>query len=875
MSTQPVATVVAVVVQTHWDREWYLDHQTTVARLLAVMTQVVELLDAGKLAQFLFDGQTAAYEDLNKYAEPALIARVDALVRAKRIVLGPWYVMADEFLVSGESLLRNLEIGLKDARRAGNCQMVGYLPDTFGHVGQMPQLLRQFGIDSAVLWRGLDSAYAEWQWQAPNGETVGGVFLTEGYYQHPLNVADWRPALEKYLETIAPRAKASELLLTQGGDHLMPIADFVERIEAFNAVQSKWKLQQSTLESHVARVLSQTEGQRELVSGQLRNNARAFVLPDVLSTRRYLKRLNQDAEDRMAINEGLWAALHTTSSLPAKYCEDTWRLMLQNQAHDSICGCSIDAVHDEMVTRYREIDARLIALKEMARAAAGLGNLSRHATYGVVSASGRADVFADDTHSTLWNPLPQARSAPQVVSLFLQGAAADALGIADGTPCEVLSVTPHFELCSPLDDFPDKLIGHRYDVLIDRPLGGLEAVPLSITRITDAEVGTEKRTTTNAFERGIENAFMSVQLTEAGTIEIVDKPRGETIANAIGIRTELDAGDSYNFSPPLNQHVMLAPLPSGSRTEATHGARWQWQSTRVGESFVEMVLSIEMSVPASLSADRQSRSENSVVNRGTLRLRLFTHVDALDCELVWHNTARDQRTRLILPLASDVTETFADSAFEWVRYPVVLANYPTEVTRREMSPAVNPSLSTIVAGRWCVSHRAMQEYEVISTKAGLQLGITLIRSVGWMSRRDLVTRGVGAGPDLPTPGAQCIGTETFSFQLRRRQTNDLTHPLAHSAALRRPPQLVRGRSPSWREAFDIGNANLQVSSFRRVDDEIELRVWNPTDAVQSIVLDAAWQRVRADGARDAESIRAAAPNSIPSHEIATFRRARH
>ncbi|MFO0323859.1 MAG: hypothetical protein ACK50D_02495, partial [Burkholderiales bacterium] len=316
MSTLSISTPrpVAVVVQTHWDREWYFDHQTYVARLLDVMARVVEQLERGDLEQFLFDGQTAAYEDLMANAEPVLAERVQALVQAGRIVLGPWYVMADEFLVSGESLLRNLEIGMAYANAAGNCQRVGYLPDTFGHVGQMPQLLRNMDIDNAVLWRGLDSPVAEWQWQAPSGHDVGGILLTEGYYQHPLNVPDWQAALEKDLDTIAPRSLARELLLTQGGDHLAPVAEVGARIAAFNAAQARWTLTQTTLADHVARALAQTEGRRTVRRGQLRDNARAFVLPDVLSTRRHLKRLNQAAEDRMLLVEALWAQLDTSGT---------------------------------------------------------------------------------------------------------------------------------------------------------------------------------------------------------------------------------------------------------------------------------------------------------------------------------------------------------------------------------------------------------------------------------------------------------------------------------------------------------------------------------------------------------------------------------
>ena len=157
---------VSAVVQTHWDREWYFPQQSFAARLLLVMQRVCDQLDAGELDQFLFDGQVAALEDLLHEAEPALAQRVLAHAKTGRIQLGPWYVMADEFLVSGESLWRNLEIGMKAATQHGNCQRVGYLPDSFGHIAQMPQLLRAHGIETAVTWRGIDLRHAEFRWAA-------------------------------------------------------------------------------------------------------------------------------------------------------------------------------------------------------------------------------------------------------------------------------------------------------------------------------------------------------------------------------------------------------------------------------------------------------------------------------------------------------------------------------------------------------------------------------------------------------------------------------------------------------------------------------------------------------------------------------------
>ena len=231
--------ICSVVFHTHWDREWYFPFETFRARLIRVMERVASALENNELDSFLFDGQVVAAEDLLATCEPELAERLHVLMQQGRLVLGPWYVMADEFLCSGESLVRNLEIGRKLAMSLGNYQKVGYLPDTFGHIGQMPQLLQGFDINNAVMWRGIDQQSSELCWQAEDGSEVFMLFLTEGYYQHPLNIDNFVEGINGYLDKITERANTDDkLLLTQGGDHLRPSeGNMAERI-ALNSTPS-------------------------------------------------------------------------------------------------------------------------------------------------------------------------------------------------------------------------------------------------------------------------------------------------------------------------------------------------------------------------------------------------------------------------------------------------------------------------------------------------------------------------------------------------------------------------------------------------------------------------------------------------------------
>ncbi len=850
---------VAVVVQTHWDREWYYPHQTFIARLLSVMTRVVTQLEAGKLTHFLFDGQTAAYEDLLAHGEVDLVVRVKKLVAEKRIILGPWYIMADEFLVAGESLIRNLEIGIHDASAAGHCQYVGYLPDTFGHIGQMPQLLNNFAIKHAVMWRGVDSPHAEFNWLSPNSDAVGSVFLTQGYYQHPLNVSEWRQALQGYLGLIAPRSIAPELLLTQGGDHLQSVDDIQARIEIFNAEQSDYQLFQSTLAAHAETVMAATTDKRATIKGELRNNAQAFVLPDVLSTRRYLKRFNQAVEDRLLYQIEPLLAMLNIDSHPSRYLENTWRSVIQQQAHDSICGCSVDEVHREMVGRYVQINQRLDALQALASDAAGLITTRLH--------DAAAKVFADDSAVTLFNPSLSRFAGTHIVEIFMRGDEHQALEITtrDGkkVACELLACRESAIFRSPQDDFPDRIAGHEYELMIDCANCEIAAMGALALNVAPALFVPDDADDADDIEHHmIENQFLRVTLTEEGEIDVTNLQTGETSNAFLSILTELDAGDSYNFSPPPKQHQVRQ-------------SQFTFAYARISAMQSELRLVMTMTVPQSLSADRSERHSASVTNSAELTLRLVAGSAMIGVTLHYTNNARDQRTRLLMPVDGDIEYTFSDVAFDWVKRPIKLASYPLSLSRQEMPPVVNPTYSAIQAGKLMFVHRAMQEYEVIAGHNIRYLGVTLIRSVGWMSRRDLLTRGVGAGPDMATPEAQCLGEEKFEFQIGFATSEDSAtlETLQHASCFRKPTVLLRGHSDQWQSDIEIDNPYLQLSSLRRLKnetaDEVEIRLWNPHSTPQKFSLnDTTWRRVMANGQACDAPINIAAP-----HEIVTLRRA--
>ena len=179
----PGATTVAIVPHTHWDREWYAPFQTFRVRLVALLDTLIPLLEQDlSYARFLLDGQTAVLDDYLA-VRPEAAGRLARLAASGRVLVGRWMILMDEFMVSGETIVRNLQLGMARATALGGAMQVGYLPDMFGHVAHMPQVLRLAGLDHAVVWRGVPAAITEtaFWWEAPDGITVRAEYLPVGY----------------------------------------------------------------------------------------------------------------------------------------------------------------------------------------------------------------------------------------------------------------------------------------------------------------------------------------------------------------------------------------------------------------------------------------------------------------------------------------------------------------------------------------------------------------------------------------------------------------------------------------------------------------------------------------------------------------------
>ena len=336
---------VIAYLHTHWDREWYREYEVFRLRLVRVFDQVLEMLENREIPSFYFDGQVAALQD---YLElrPEKEVLVKMLIADKRLFVGPFYCLVDEFLTDGTCFRKNLEIGMQIARNYGCKDFIAYLADTFGHSQNIPEILKEYGIDKAVVWRGCGD-------KIPANFKFGGintVNLVRGYFNDIFStdktIEEKAEFLKHNLDLIAEKS-GNTLLMPIGADHLGVPADIMEQIEAVNEILEDYTITVGSLFDYFEKVKF-----KENISTELRDNSKPFTLQGVYSSRSKLKRLNTECSYKLELADKLQYNFGANYDSAIDYA---YRLLLQNQAHDSICGCSTDMVHEENIVRYNKI----------------------------------------------------------------------------------------------------------------------------------------------------------------------------------------------------------------------------------------------------------------------------------------------------------------------------------------------------------------------------------------------------------------------------------------------------------------------------------------------------------------------------------------
>lgn len=335
----------------HWDREWYKEYETFRYRLIKSFDIVLDMLVSNKLPSFYFDGQTSALLD---YLEirPQKKELVKSLIKDKRLFIGPFYCLVDEFLTSKEVFTKNLEIGLKTSEEFGCSDFLAYFADTFGHSACTIPILKEFGINKAVVWRGCGDIPANFTWQYKNN-SIKTVNLVRGYFNDIFatkqTIEQKTAFLKSNLDKIAEKS-GNVLLLPIGADHLAVPKDLETQVSNVNSLLDDYEIVLGSPFDYFEKTDEMFE--KFVHNGELRDNSKTFILEGCYSSRLDIKRLNIIASHQLKLANKI-CELEPTSNMK-NLVEYAYKLLIQNQAHDSICGCSTDDVHKENIIRYKK-----------------------------------------------------------------------------------------------------------------------------------------------------------------------------------------------------------------------------------------------------------------------------------------------------------------------------------------------------------------------------------------------------------------------------------------------------------------------------------------------------------------------------------------
>jgi hypothetical protein len=390
------------VSHTHWDREWYMTREKSRYLLVQLMEELFSLLGENDDSTFMLDGQTIAIQD---YLEmrPDRKGLLTSLIAQGRISIGPWNVLPDEILISGESHIRNYLEGQRQCEELGGSMNIGYLPDSFGHPSQLPQILAGLGMREIVFWRGLgpEITRTELAWTGKDGTEILGINLPFSYGVAacmPVEPAGFVERLKLKLGLLEPLTDGKVILLMNGVDHVAPQKSFASNLRYAQKQLPQWDLRHGTLTDYLRAVRAQGLS-LQTVHGELRSGYRAYLLGGTISTRMYLKQANFRAElllEKYAEPLSTVAWTFFDGRYPQAELRHAWRLLLSNLPHDSICGCGVDAIHAEMMQRYAFLDDLGGAILETASSA--------------VQSSMDASDSSWDGSFAVFNPLLHSRS---------------------------------------------------------------------------------------------------------------------------------------------------------------------------------------------------------------------------------------------------------------------------------------------------------------------------------------------------------------------------------------------------------------------------------------------------------------------------------
>ncbi len=819
---------------THWDREWYIPYQEFRMKLVGVVDRLLDILEQDpQFGVFHFDGQTIVLED---YLEirPENRERLAAQIQSGGVVIGPWYCQPDEFLVSGEALVRNFLIGADICHRFGvEPWDVGYVPDIFGHIAQFPQILTGIGAKGAMLSRGIAPETPPFfLWEAPSGDTVPiHRFQQEGGYgsfctrvtgrntdgvERTADDPTFAQEARIYLDRLFARTEIPCAVAADSMDHEPPhrfTSAYVDRIrELYPDCDVR--------HVNIRELFDRLEEYRSIMpvyTGELCGSSKDGGMPTIwhtLSSRMRLKQQNNRCEALLEklLEPALLYAQGQSIRFPAAYRKLAWKHLIQNHPHDSICGCSRDQVHQDMLYRFSQAEgiAKALLIETRDRLTGG-----RH-------------VFGKEGGwLNLFNPSPLRRKETVVAELPIkpdfptyhepfhyEDIHKFRLFKADGTEVP-------YAICRMENDRVFLTHGEAwckvdyYTIAFE-----LELEPFGFTslRLEAAEKAVRFLGTPLYHNGQLENTHCTLTVQPDGTVDLYHKATGRTYSHLLGLLDDAEIGDGWNSVRPRAASLF------------TGGTLRQIEVVCNSPEYAELCLHRELTVPQSLQRSDRGfvRSKEMVTLPVKVYLSLSRDAEMVDVTLELDNAAEDHRLRLSLPTGStgdtyEVNQAFTfltrrvgrdPATADWVEADSAEKNMHGIALMREPD-----GTGLAFVGKYGFYECAAEPGELL---------VTLLRGFGKVYYDDQLKTSQETGEHRYTFRLVPLDKTVDNVTLQQLQDHLQSGPLAvpHSESLQAPPPIaVEG--------------HVCVSALKPAEDDSGdtiLRLYNPSPVPATVQL---------------------------------------
>ncbi|TCN27521.1 alpha-mannosidase [Mesobacillus foraminis] len=850
-----------IISHSHWDREWYLPFEKHRYYFIKLMNNLIDQFkkEGNAFESFHLDGQTVLLEDYFA-VHPENREIIKQLIEEKKLHIGPWYVLQDAFLTSSEANIRNLQIGLNDTKAYGHAAKIGYFPDTFGIYGQAPQILRQAGIDTAAFGRGVkptgfnntvsdspnfESPYSEMIWQSPDGSSVLGILFANWYSNGNEIPADKKEAnvfWDKKLQDAEKYASTNQLLFMNGCDHQPLQKTIPQAIETAAALYPDYTFKHSSFDQYTEALKESLPEKLQVIEGELRNQRTDgwSTLVNTASSRIYLKQWNNYCQTLL---EKVAEPLATINFLaggtyPREYLRFMWKSLMKNHPHDSICGCSVDEVHREMVTRFETVSQMgEVFVRENAAELAERIDTSETPEGGiplvVINQTGwkKNDVITKvvDLEKVYFSQMHfedipfylQDKETPGYKLINDQG---------ETIECQLGDPVVEFGYELPDDKFRQPFFAKRAKLSFFAD--GIPSFGYKTFYLVPAETPEQFTGPDKMEEKSIEmeNEYVHLHFHEDGSFDLIHKETGESFQR-LGIYEDTgDVGNEYMYKEAKGH---------GAITTNGKTAEFKFLETTNLRTVLEVTQTL--SIPASAD-DRLATERNQLIwhkdrvagrssEKTTITLRtvvtLAKGMKGPAFRLTIDNQARDHRLRVLFPTGLKADTHRADSIFEIVTRP----NMPEEEWE-------NPSFCHHQQ-RFCsladdhigltVATDGLQEYEILADGT---IAVTVLRS----------TAELGDWGNFPTPEAQCLGIQTAEWQVLPHE-KDVIQSQAYVDAYEYKvpivavqPSIHKGLWPTTHQFVESEANGLAWSSMKVAEeqDDVMIRWFNPTPEKMSL-----------------------------------------